>query len=318
MTVEIRELATDPGLRQARLGVVPLLWANDDLPELTPPISGAAMLDEIARLGFAGLQLSRVLPRGPDLGSELERRGLRIAEVYATLPCTSDGPPPDALDRGRMKIRDAVEVDADILILSYHLSAGRAEHAGRASGSGIVRLSDDGFGRAVETLHTLASEAKRLGRSTVVYHPHVGTFVETPEEVDRLMRGTDPSLLGLCIDTGHYTLGGGDAVDAIRRYADRLAHVHLKDVSATAMAALHADRQMAFLDALRLRIFTELGNGVLDVLGVARALAEVGYKGWLMSEQDSSWLSPNEAAAVARRVWRFAVREATRHVAVPM
>lgn len=312
-----RELAVDPGLPEARLGIVPLLWANDDLPDLTPPITAAAMLDEVARLGFAGLQLSRVLPRGDDLARELRRRGLRIAEVYATLPCTAEGPSREARDQGRAKIRDAVEVDADVLILSYHLSPGRVEHAGRAAGSGVARLSAEGFRRAVEVLHALAEEAKRSGRATVVYHPHVGTFVETPEEVDRLIRGTDPALLGLCLDTGHYTLGGGDAPDAIRRYADRLAHVHLKDVSPSAMASLRADPRMTFLDALRARIFTELGNGALDVLGVARALVQIGYRGWLMAEQDTTWRPPAESAAIARRVWGLAVREAARHAAVP-
>lgn len=302
---------SDPGLPRARLGIVPLLFANDDLPELTPPITAEAMLDEIARLGFAGTQLSRVLPRGPALRAQLAERGLRIAEVYATLPCTADGPPDIALAQGREKISDLREAAGDILILSYHLSPGRQERAGRALGPGVPRLSEAGFGRAVATLHQLAREARDSGHRAV-YHPHVGTFVETPQEVDRLMSETDPELLGLCLDTGHYTLGGGDAVEAIRRYRDRLRHVHLKDVSATAMSALRGDPNKTFLDALRDRIFTELGDGVLDVVGVARALVEIDYEGWLMSEQDTSWLRPSESAAIARRVWSVAVREAAR------
>ena len=140
----------------------------------------------------------------------------------------------------------------------------------------------------------------------------MGTFIETPDEVERLMSETDPDLLGLCLDTGHYTLGGGDAVEALRRYRGRLRHVHLKDVSASAMSALRRDPHKTFLDALRERIFTELGDGVLDVVGVARALVEIDYEGWLMSEQDTSWWRPSESAAIARRVWSLAVREAAR------
>lgn len=303
--------AIDAGLPRAKLGIVPLLFANDDLPELTPPIAPEAMLDEIARLGFAGVQLSRVLPRGPALHAQLAERGLRIAEVYATLPCTADGPPELALTQGREKIRELNDAEGDILILSYHLSAGRAEKAGRALGPDVPRLSEGGLERAVRILHQLASEARRSGHRAV-YHPHVGTFVETPDEVDRLMSATDPELLGLCLDTGHYTLGGGDAVQALRRYGARLGHVHLKDVSRSAMSALRGDPNMTFLDALRVRIFTELGDGVLDVVGVARALVEVDYAGWLMSEQDTTWLRPSESAAIARRVWSLAVREAAR------
>jgi inosose dehydratase len=150
-----------------------------------------------------------------------------------------------------------------------------------------------------------------MGR-LAVYHPHVGTYVETPEEVEQLLAATDPDLLGLCLDVGHYTLGGGDAVAAIRRHANRLRHVHLKDVSAPAMTRLRGEPGRTFLDALRDRIFTELGNGVLDVAGVADALIDIGYRGWIMSEQDTSWWPASVSAGVARRVWRYAVREAAR------
>src|SRR5438270_478750 len=163
--------------------------------------------------------------------------------------------------RGREKIRELNDEEGDILILSYHLSPGRVEKAGRALGPEVPRLSERGFELAVTTLHQLAREARQSGHRAV-YHPHVGTFIETPDEVERLMSETDPDLLGLCLDTGHYTLGGGDAVEALRRYRRRLRHVHLKDVSASAMSALRRDPHKTFLDALRERIFTELGDGV--------------------------------------------------------
>lgn len=301
--------AIDAGLPRATVGIVPLLYANDDLPELTPPITPERMLDEIARLGFAGIQFSRVLPRGTGVRALLDQRGLRIAEVYAALPCGEDGPPDEALVLGHSKIRELIDVGADVLILSYHLSAGRVERAGRADRSDTPRLTEPGFARAIATLHELASEARRAGhRST--YHPHVGSFVETPDEVERLMAATDPELVGLCLDTGHYTLGGGDAVDAIEQYGDRLWHVHIKDVSARAMARLRINPDTTFLDALHDRVFTELGNGVVDVFGVARALVAIDYAGWIMSEQDTTWWPASESAAISRRIWSAAVREA--------
>src|SRR2546422_9947338 len=97
-------VATLPG---ARVGIVPLLFANDDMPDLTEPIGADGMLDQIARLGYEGTQLSRVLPRGAQLKEALAARSLRVAEVYAALPCDQDGPPPQALVLGREKIRDA-------------------------------------------------------------------------------------------------------------------------------------------------------------------------------------------------------------------
>jgi inosose dehydratase len=290
------------------VGIVPLSFANDDLPDLTPPIDGVTLLDEIARLGFEGLQLSRVLPRGDRLREELSRRGLRIAEVYAVLPCAADGPPEAAVELGRSKIRDLEENRGEVLILSYHLSPGRAERAGRADGPVTPRLTARGFERAVEVLHRLASEARERDH-LVVYHPHVGSYVETPGEIERLMAATDPELLGLCIDTGHYTVGGGDPAQALQRYGRRVQHLHIKDVDASVLEGLRTGRIATFLDSLRERLFTELGSGVVDVGGIAGRLLELDYAGWIMCEQDTSWLPAAESAAISRRVWAFALDE---------
>jgi inosose dehydratase len=299
-------------LPHAPVGVVPLLFANDDLPELTPPITGEHLLDEIARLGYVGTQLSRVLPRGPELRETLARHGVRVAEVYTCLTCTKDGPPEAiALAEGRAKIRDVVDEDGDVLILSYHLSPGRVDHAGWAADPSTPRLTPDGWRRAVGVLHTLAREARDHGK-LVVYHPHGGTFVETPDEVEILLDSTDPDLIGLCLDVGHYILGGGDPVAAIRRYASRLAHVHLKDVDPDVLARMRAGAVPDFLDALRARIFSELGSGVLDLDGVAEALLDVEFAGWIMCEQDTSWYPAAEAAAISRRVLDVALRSAAR------
>jgi inosose dehydratase len=299
-------------LPRSRVGVVPLLFANDDLPELTPPITGEHLLDEIARLGFTGTQLSRVLPRGPELRDALARHAVRVAEVYTCLTCTVDGPPEAvALAEGRAKIRDVVDEDGDVLILSYHLSPGRVDHAGWASDPSTPRLTADGWRRAVAVLHELAREARDHGKE-VVYHPHGGTFVETPQEVEILLDATDPDLIGLCLDVGHHILGGGEPVDAIRRYAGRLGHVHMKDVDPDVLARMRRGEVPDFLDALRARVFTELGSGVLDLDGVADALLDVDFGGWIMAEQDTSWYPAAEAAAISRRVLDVVLRSAAR------
>ncbi|MGI8829567.1 MAG: sugar phosphate isomerase/epimerase family protein, partial [Candidatus Limnocylindria bacterium] len=111
---------------------------------------------------------------------------------------------------------------------------------------------------------------------------------------------------------GHYLVGGGEPARAIRHYGTLVTHVHLKDVDASVLARLRSREIDGFGAAVRERIFTELGNGALDLHGVLTTLGAVNYSGWLMVEQDSSWLAPAEAAAVGGRVLRYALRELDR------
>jgi inosose dehydratase len=212
---------------------------------------------------------------------------------------------------GREKIREAVDADADVIILSYHLSRGRLERAGRAQNPEIPALTTGGWRRAVSVLHELAGEARDAGR-LAVYHPHVGTYIETPMEIDHLLEATDPTRLKLCLDVGHYTLGGGDPIEALRRYGSRTRHIHFKDVASEVLAQVRADARIDFFGALRKRIFTELGFGVLDVAGIVDQLFDLKYSGWIMCEQDTSWWPAAESAAISRRVLDFALRAGAR------
>ncbi len=300
-------------LARASIGVVPISWNNADLPDLTPFVPADVVLDEIARLGYEGTQTGIGYPEGADLAAELGRRGLRLAEVYAALPCGPDGPAPDALEVGRDRLRTLVAAEGEVLVAALNLSPGRQECAGRADARGTPRLSDAAWDDLAGILGTLAIEAAATGRR-VAFHQHVGTCVETPDELDRLLAALDraagpgASRVGLCLDVGHYTVGGGDPVDALRRYGERVTHVHLKDVDPDVLADLRAGRLGGFLDALRARIYTELGAGVLDLAGVLTVLAARDYAGWLMVEQDTTWRPPSEAMAVARRVLDYAIR----------
>ena len=139
-----------------------------------------------------------------------------------------------------------------------------------------------------------AEAAKILGRTAracgdrglrVVFHPHAGTFVEAPDEIERLCSLTDPDLIGLCLDTGHYFYGGGDPVDAVRRYGARIWHLHLKDVQPSVLEAVRRE-DVGFLEAVRRGVFCELGEGVVDFPEVIRSLSASGYNGWAVVEQD--------------------------------
>src|SRR5207244_3208174 len=99
----------------------------------------------------------------------------------------------------------------------------------------------------------------------LTFHGHVGTYVETPDELDRLMATADPDLVGCCLDVGHYLLGGGDPVQALGAYGERVRHVHLKDVDSRVAERMRSGDLEGFIEGLRARVFTEVGAGSLDV-----------------------------------------------------
>jgi inosose dehydratase len=294
-------------LATALVGLVPILWNNADIDDLGAPVPAQLVLDDAARLGYAGVQDGVGFPPPTVLAAELKRRGLRLAEVYVAMPCGPDGPTPDALDAARQRLARLHAAGGDVVTVALGMSAGRVERAGRATEPDTPVLSERGWKAVASTAEALAREARTLGHA-LAFHSHAGTYVETPAELERLAQITDPALVRFCLDTGHVTLGGGDPVELLRRYGERVVHVHLKDVAPEPLARLRDGAIAGFFDALRARIFTELGHGVIDLAGAIDALAERDYAGWLMVEQDSSWLPPAESAAIGRRVLEFALR----------
>lgn len=285
-----RHLAASP------IGVVPITWNNVDLTDLAPQVPADAVLDACAGLAFEGVQLGRGFPQGDDLRQALRSRGLRLAEVYAELPVEAGGPTDDALEIGRARLDLLTAARGDVLVVACRVGGGREGWAARGDDPAAPRLTSEGWHRLARLLDTLARDAAASGRR-LAFHPHAGTFVETPGEVRRLAQLTDPGQVAICLDVGHYLVGGGDPVAAIRELGRRISHVHMKDVDGTVLARLRDGELGGFADAIRARLFTELGRGLLPLDGVVGALAEFEYNGWLMVEQDSSWLAPEVSAA---------------------
>jgi inosose dehydratase len=137
---------------------------------------------------------------------------------------------------------------------------------------------------AAKLIGCIAKAAKEIGVRSVFHH-HAGTFIETPAEVAHLLELTDPALLGICLDTGHYLYGGGDPVEFARANAKRIWHLHLKDIRVKILDEVRRSK-IAYLDAIRLGVFSELGQGNVDLAGVIRELNAAGFDGWAVFEQD--------------------------------
>ena len=300
-------LASRGRLGGASIGTVPILWNNVDIEELRLGTGAEAILDDIARTGHDGCQLGLGVPEGDELRTTLAARELRLAEVYASIPATADGPTAGALAEVRERLRLLVAGGGEVFCIALDGSPGRDEAAGHATDADTPQLTDAGWDGLVELLRTVAAETRAAG-TRIAFHPHAGTFVETPAEVERLAAAIDGGTLPFCLDVGHYLVGGGDPVAALRRYGDRVTHVHLKDVDQDVLGGLRRREIGSFGDAVQQRLFTELGSGQLDLDGILAVLAERRYDGWLMVEQDSGWAPPAESAAIGRRVLAAAIR----------
>jgi inosose dehydratase len=309
----LRTTLRRPGdaLPRASIGSVPILWESTVPAGDRDVAHGLTVLDEIARLGYEGTALGAGLTDGAMVRRELDARGLRLAEVYAALPATVDGPTPAALDDARRRLRLLDAAGGDVLCLAIDGSRERDRWAGRADDPGTPTFTDDGWRILADVAHTIADEAAALGHPTA-FHPHAATLIETPAEVERLVAETDPRRIGICLDVGHHLVGGGDPVVTLRELGDRVTHLHLKDVDGDVLRRLREGELAGLAAAVGERIFTELGAGILDLEGVIDALVERDYAGWLMVEQDSCWEAPSESAAVGRRVLAATLRSVGR------
>ena len=302
-----RRLAVGGPLADASIGAVPILWNNVDVAELRLGTDAETILDAIARTGYDGCQLGLGFPEGAALSGVLAARELRLAEVYASIPATPDGPTAGALAAIRERLRLLTAAGGEVFVIAFDGSPDRDRAAGRAADHGTPGLTDDGWAGTIDLLETISAETRAAG-ARIAFHPHAGTYVETPAELDRLTASISAEALPLCLDVGHFTVGDGDPLEALRRYGERVTHVHLKDVDPEVLDGLRDGTVGGFAMAIRRRLFTELGAGVLDLDAILGVLAERRYAGWLMVEQDSGWAPPTESAAIGRRVLAAALR----------
>lgn len=276
-----------------RVANAPCSWeAVDETGAALSRAEYGRMLDEMVQAGYDGTELGDwgFLPTdAKTLRPELERRKLALAGAFVPVALADH----DAHAEGeRQAVRVASLMAACVpsgeqapwLVLADDASAGRMRVAGR------VRPED---GLSESQWRMFAEGAERIARAVrdatgvrTVFHNHCGTYVETPDETQRLLDLTDPDLLGLCFDIGHYAYGGGDALDGLRRFGDRIWHVHLKDCGSDALARARSDG-WAYLEAVRNGVFCELDRGVVDVTAVVRGLQGRGYDGWVVVEDEA-------------------------------
>ena len=291
-----------------RIGINPLTWTNDDMPELGAATTLETCLAEAKQAGYAGIELGNKFPRrAAELSPILARHGLALVSGWYSSRL---------LERSVVEEKKSCEDHVALLeamgcpVMVYADVSG-CVHGDRQTPLSQRPILADGrweaFGR---NLTEMGRYLKGRGLA-LAYHHHMGTVVETEADIDRLMAVTGPEV-GLLLDTGHLTYAGGDPVAAVRRHGKRIVHVHCKDIRPHVLRAARA-KDESFLDSVLEGVFTVPGDGCIDYQAVLGGLRKAGYSGWLVveAEQDPAKAHPLTYAKIgydclsrlASRLW---------------
>ncbi|MCG5216778.1 TIM barrel protein [Streptosporangium sp. KLBMP 9127] len=275
-----------------KIAGAPISWGVCEVPGWGYQLDRVRVLSEMAELGLTATELGPpgFLPPSPVRRAALLREhGLTGIGGFA--PVVLHDPGHDPLPILRATMRGFRDGGVEVVVLAA--ATGVAGYDVRPD------LDADGWKTLLANLSKIKREAKQYGR-LVTLHPHVGTMVETPEEVDRVLDG---SSVPLCLDTGHLLVGGSDPAALAAKAADRIAHVHLKDVDTDLAGQVHAGN-LTYTEAVKAGLYRPLGQGDVDVAAIVSALSAAGYDGWYVMEQDvvlSAEPPPGEGPAEAVR-----------------
>jgi inosose dehydratase len=288
-----------------KIATAPVSWGIMEAEGWSGIQTYGKVLDEMSQAGYVGTELGPYgfLPTDPShLSAELSSRGLKLVSAFVPVHLAERARHKSDFDEALKVAKLLSSAGASLIVLADEMGGSRMAVAGRVD-EARDGMDSSQWSAAVEILSQIANASRELGLRTAFHH-HAGTLVETPVEIERLCSSTDPSLIGLCLDTGHYVYGGGDPVEAVEKYSSRIFHIHLKDVNLAVLQSVREDR-VGFLEAVRRGVFCELGEGAVDVSVIAQKLSEYGYDGWAVVEQDVDarlpGVKPFESACRSRR-----------------
>ena len=287
---------------KVKLGMCPIGWSNDDMWDFGDENTFQQCVSEMALAGFTGSEVGHKYPTDVKvLKHMLDVRGMTIASKWFS---------------SFLVDKPYEEVEAEFVKELEYLSAVGATAINISEQSGSIQgmldkrvlkdkriLNDEEWARLCEGLNKLGKLSLEKYGIRSCFHHHMGTVVQTVEETTRLMENTDPKYVFLCFDTGHFTFAGEDPVAMLEKFADRVGHVHLKNMRMPIVEKVKAE-DWSFLKAVREGAFTVPGDpdGCVQFDDVFALLDKAGYEGWIMveAEQDPAKANPFEYAKMAR------------------
>ena len=284
---------------KVKLGIAPIAWTNDDMPDLGAENTFEQCISEMALAGFTGCEVGNKYPKDTAvLKKALDLRGMQICNAWFSTFLTTK--PYEETEKEFIKhITFLKEMGAKVVGVSEQ------GHSIQGTDKSIFDdkyvMNDEEWDMLCTGLNKLGKVAKDMG-ITLTFHHHMGTVVQTAAEIDRMMENTDPELFNLLFDSGHLAYCGEDYMYILKKYINRIKHVHLKDIRPDVIADVKAKGE-SFLQGVRKGTFTVPGDGVIDFAPIFDVLAENNYEGYVLveAEQDPAIANPFEYALKARK-----------------
>lgn len=256
------------------------------------------MLDEMVAAGYTGTELGPFgfFPTDPGtLEEQLSKRNLKLLGSFVPVKMGQPDAEIMVLERIKKVGNLLATLKAPFLVLADDQSEARNPFSGRAYDAGCPTLTSDQW----KHVGALVAQAEKVANDfglDLVFHPHVATHVETPEECEKFFDSVSHTDVGLCLDTGHCFYGHGDPVKEATKYQDKLRFVHIKDCDRTVLQRSRAE-QWTFEEAIEHKVFTVIGKGDIDFPAFFRILSNIGYSGWSVVEQDVKFGDPTISPA---------------------
>lgn len=290
--------------KNVKLGIAPIAWTNDDLPELGGENTFQQCISEMALAGFTGSEVGNKYPKDPAvLKPMLELRGIEICNAWFSA---------FLLSRPYEETEAAFKKHVAFLAAMGAKVVGVSEQSYSTQGIQSQPVFEGKYEMNDAEWDTLCNGLDRLGKLSLeeygvalTFHHHMGTVVQSAAETDRLMAGTDPAYVGLLFDSGHFAYCGENPTELVQRHAKRIRHVHLKDIRPDVVAKVRENR-WSFLEGVRQGAFTIPGDGCVEFDPIFKVLAQSGYEGYMVveAEQDPAKANPLEYAIWARKFIR--------------
>jgi inosose dehydratase len=293
---------------RAKIGVSPIAWSNDDLPQLGGDTPLATCLADSRDVGFLGTEMGGKFPTTPNgLRPLLFGFGLALVGGWysGTLLDTDLG-----AEQDRVREQLALFRDCNASMLVYGETAGTIQNRQDVPLARRRQLSDEEVQAYGHKLTRFAEFCANDFGIPLAFHHHMGTAIEDEHDIDRLMAATGPAV-GLLYDTGHLVFAGADPLRVLAHHGARVAHVHTKDVRRDVLDGLDRTTD-SFLGAVLKGVFTVPGDGSIDFDPILERLAAADYEGWFIveAEQDPAKAPPREYALIGYRAVSAALQRA--------